>query len=61
MSGPYFNSVIINKVLPVPTATITLQRYEELCEDQELLNALRAAGVDGWAGYENALDYLEGS
>jgi len=36
------------------TVTISKDEYEELCSDQEFLNALIAAGVDGWEGYSEA-------
>ena len=38
------------------TVTIPIEEYEELQEDQNFLNALRAAGVDNWEGYEIALE-----
>lgn len=37
---------------------ISAQRYAELIDDEEFLNALRAAGVDNWEGYNYAIDYL---
>lgn len=39
---------------------ITQSRYEELLEAEAFLNALRAAGVDNWPGYELAHDMLDG-
>lgn len=33
---------------------------EEADEDLEFLEALRAAGVDNWEGYEYAVDLLNG-
>ena len=33
---------------------------EEADEELELLEALRAAGVDNWEGYEYAVDLLNG-
>ena len=35
------------------------KKVEKLEEDEKLLNALRACGVDNWAGYEYALDMIE--
>jgi hypothetical protein len=33
--------------------------YEEMLDDQLLLNCLRAAGVDNWSGYDFALETYE--
>lgn len=41
------------------TITISLEEYEELVEDQEMLEALRCCGVDNWDGYSDALELLE--
>lgn len=38
---------------------ITLERYEELLENEEWLNALEAAGVDNWEGYDAASDIFQ--
>lgn len=35
---------------------ITVERYEELCKDQMLLNALLWHGVDDWERYPDAVD-----
>lgn len=35
------------------------EEFNELCEDQALLHALQAGGVDNWEGYEIALDMME--
>lgn len=43
---------------PDNTVTISLSEYNELIEDQELLQALQAAGVDNWDGYDLALEFL---
>ena len=40
---------------------LTKEEYDELIEDRDFLNALRAAGVDNWEGYDFALDSLEAS
>ena len=37
-----------------PTVTISKAIYDQLCEDQRFLSALRAAGVDNWEGYSEA-------
>lgn len=42
------------------TVTISKEEYEELKKDQKFLEALRAAGVDNWEGYDYAFDILEG-
>lgn len=36
------------------TLMISHQRYKELTKASNLLEALRAAGVDNWSGYEHA-------
>jgi hypothetical protein len=41
-----------------PTTTITVREYTSLKRDSELMDALRAAGVDNWAGYEEAMAML---
>lgn len=33
--------------------------YEELLSDQKFLNALRAAGVDNWDGYDVAQEMMD--
>lgn len=38
--------------------TISRAEYEQLLEDRRLLEALRAAGVDNWEGWDHALDML---
>jgi len=38
--------------------TISLKEYEALKEDKRFLNALEAAGVDNWDGYDYALEIL---
>lgn len=42
------------------SVTISKAEYEELLDDQKLLNALQACGVDNWDGYGFALDMLKG-
>jgi hypothetical protein len=39
-----------------PTITITTKKYESLLEDQEILQALYAGGVDNWEGYSESLE-----
>lgn len=36
--------------------TIPRSRYDELVEAEEKLDALRAAGVDNWEGYDYAME-----
>ena len=36
--------------------TISKEEYESLVEDSDFLHALRAAGVDNWEGYSEAVD-----
>lgn len=38
--------------------TIDKRDYDELLEDQRFLEALRAAGVDNWDGYELAQEII---
>ena len=38
--------------------TISTKVYENLLQDQRVLNALFTAGVDNWEGYEMAMDTL---
>lgn len=45
---------------------VTRDHYEELLQDQEILQTLQAFGVDNWEGYDEAMrslyaeeDYLE--
>ena len=41
------------------TVTILTEEYEELLRAQKLLEALQAAGVDNWVGYDDALELLD--
>lgn len=38
--------------------TISVAEYHQLLEDQKLLNALRAGGVDNWEGWDDAIKNL---
>lgn len=42
------------------TITVPIKEYDELIEDQKFLDALRAAGVDNWEGYDIAQDIRDG-
>ena len=42
----------------VDTITILKTEYEELIRDQELLNTLRAYGIDSWDGYDQVMGFL---
>ncbi|MBS7457682.1 hypothetical protein [Coralloluteibacterium stylophorae] len=44
---------------PSDTVTIPREEYEELLEDQRFIEALRAAGVDNWDGYDYALEIFQ--
>lgn len=35
---------------------IPLSVYNDLVDDQKLLDALRAAGVDNWQGWDDAIE-----
>jgi hypothetical protein len=50
-----------NHVSAISDEMISIKRseYDELLEDSAFLNALRAAGVDNWDGYDYALEILE--
>lgn len=39
---------------------LKLEDWQNLVQDQRLLNALQQAGVDNWDGYDFALDILDG-
>lgn len=39
--------------------TISKKEYDKLVEDQAFLEALKAAGVDNWSGYDYAWEILE--
>jgi len=39
--------------------SISQEKYDQLIEDQKLLQALQAAGVDNWEGYEMARESLD--
>lgn len=41
------------------TVTISKEKYEELLEDSQKLNALECAGVDNWEGYGYAMELME--
>lgn len=41
------------------TIVLSVKEYNRLLEDSKLLQALEAAGVDNWDGYEDALEYME--
>ena len=43
----------------VKMVTITEKEYNELVEDQKILNALRAGGVDDWEWYDASLENYE--
>lgn len=38
--------------------TISKEKYKELVKDQMFLRVLEAAGVDGWEGFDVAIDYI---
>jgi hypothetical protein len=41
------------------TVTISKKEYRQLIKDSAILNALYAAGVDSWEGYEHAAETLQ--
>jgi len=38
--------------------TMTRKQYDTLVRDQKILQALEAAGVDNWEGYDEAMGML---
>lgn len=44
----------------VETVIIPAYEHEDLLEDQRLLSALQAAGVDNWGGYDYAMEIFHG-
>lgn len=44
----------------VVTATIPLDEYKSLKDQEAKLDALICAGVDNWCGYGDAMDILHG-
>lgn len=46
---------------PAEPATVTISKdlYEELLSDSKLLQALEAAGVDNWDGYDIAREDMD--
>lgn len=42
------------------TVTIDVSEYDELKRASKKLEALEAAGVDNWQGYDYAMEILEG-
>jgi hypothetical protein len=53
----------INRQLETPTENITIarQRFNNLCDANEKLDALQAAGVDNWSGYSYAMEIMDGA
>lgn len=47
------------KFMSEEMVTITRKEYDSLIEDSEFLEALRAAGVDNWEGYDFAIEILD--
>lgn len=43
------------------TVVVLKKVYDKLVEDQEMLDALRVAGVDNWSGYSDAMASIEES
>lgn len=64
LCGRRFEAMSISETIdpaPEPTVTIKQSEYEELLEDSAFLNALVAAGVDNWDGYDEAREsFAEG-
>ena len=43
-------------IQPQEPVVITREEYESLLDDRELLDCLRAVGVDNWDGWDAAMD-----
>jgi len=41
------------------TVIITQEEYDKLVDDSKFLEALMAAGVDNWDGYDYAIELLQ--
>jgi hypothetical protein len=41
------------------TVRISKEKYEQLLNDQALLECLQACGVDNWDGYGDAMEMFE--
>lgn len=58
----YNFNLLQNKVQEIEqNITISLKEYEQLCDDELMLNALEGAGVDNWEGYEYAIESYNNS
>lgn len=44
---------------PLATIVISLDEYVEFVRKSDVLNALEAAGVDNWEGYDYAMELLD--
>jgi phage pi2 protein 07 len=49
---------ILSDNITEDTVTITKKEYDKLKEKRDLLDALEAAGVDNWDGYDYAMEIL---
>lgn len=43
----------------VEMVSITKKEYDDMIEDQQLLQALQSAGVDNWEGYDMARESMD--
>lgn len=51
---------MFGKDIPSTDITITKEQYESFLEDEKMLRALEAAGVDNWEGYDFAMEIYYG-
>ena len=54
-NGPFDDTVFGSE----ERISIKVHDYNDLLEDQKILNALRNAGVDNWEGFEIAMEEFE--
>ena len=57
--GDFFGSAPVAKQPAAQKITISQAEYDQLKQDSLMLEALRAAGVDNWDGYSEAVAMLE--
>ena len=50
--------IILNTINEGDTITISVERHADLIEAETILDALQAAGVDNWDGFEVVMDSI---
>lgn len=59
MFGQFDENVITALPVTDDTVTVSAERYAELIEAEAFLDALEAAGVDNWEGYDFAQEIFD--